>query len=610
MSSTPEQAAAVENPNECKLICALPGSGKTFTMVNLTEKILQQPKTKVLMVTFTNASTDEMQHRIEKRIGVKLASRVKIRTFAKIMLEQHKPLMNGRRLILGAEFTGYLHRVFKKLGICISKTADYLDQIDKFGRDFDWQPTPNDSVSDAYIELLNMMAIYNRIDLNMVAKELVLAINDGLIEPLKFTHILADEFQDTDQVQFRWLLAHRDPQRFITVVGDDDQSIYGWRGAVGYQNMLDFKNAFNASVYILTTCFRCSPYILGTAQVLIEKNKERIAKDMHSSRENLGEVKFCPFFIEEALVQFNNEKRLKDKHWVDYKMDQVDADFKHQLEYKFLVELVKNDFSHFAILARTNAQLDTMEQALGEQGIPARRLGGKSIFDSPNTIAIIKLLHGLTHPRYLTNVIDGLGWLGECEAVLQNIFASGQRHGFSSVSLNRALDATIKFQHLSNEISIDRNPIANTARYLTTFFDLVRKTLTHINPKDIAYRNGSLNLIEKIMGSMKGTIVERSSGIYDISQRNNQKKTDPEESDKIVLSTLTGAKGLQWQKVLIINVHHGSIPSLKGNESELEEHLKIEEERRLLYVGMTRAEDLLLLHYTASKPSLYLSDLK
>jgi len=595
MSLTPEQAAVIEQPFQNKLVCALPGSGKTHTTISLADRILAYPHTSILMVTFTNAASTEMQTRIEKRLGPTSANRVKVKTFAKIMIEQHRPLLAGRRLILGGELDSYINRVFKKLSIDWEQHQYFRERFDAYGRDLNWKYSPGIVTHDAYFELMNMLAIYQRVDLNTIAKEVVHALHAGTIKPLPFNFIIVDEFQDTDLCQYSWLLAHRDPDRFMTVVGDDDQSIYSWRGAIGYQNMMSFVKDFSASTYILNTCFRCSPYILGTAQVLVEHNQKRIAKDMRAAKEELGHVGFVEY----------------------HPPSKQSAEERHDQEYNLIVDHIAPDYANWTVLARTNLELDTLETYLSNRGIPALRLGGKSIFDSPDVLSAIKLIYGLVYTKNITPVIEGLAWLGECEDVLQSVHATGRYHGFSSASLNGAQDYTVKLQALSTKIAFKSQNDAGLSYAQSAFsiahnhFEILKLAKSTVsNPK---IKLGALALVERIFMNMTGDITQRAGALYELATKGAKQKNTQDRAGKVVLCTLTGSKGLEWPKVMIINVNEGTIPSIheddiddKGNPS-LD---KLEEERRLLYVGMTRAEDELVLQFAMDKPSVFIKNLR
>lgn len=605
MSLTQEQSAVIENPNQSKLVCALPGSGKTHTTISLAENILKMPGTKTLMVTFTNAAASEMQARIDARLGAAANNRVIAKTFAKVMLEQHKPLAAGRRLIIGSELTSYVMRVFRKLGICISNLQFYQQEFDAIGRDLNWQPSPGNMLCQAYIELQNILAVYNRVDLNSVAKEVVYALQTGAIKPLTYSHFIIDEFQDTDSIQNLWLLAHKKEGVYFTVVGDDDQSIYSWRGAVGYQNMIQFKKDFNAKAFLLGTCFRCAPLILGRAQHLIEHSDNRIQKDMHSSKSEKGSFTEC-VYPKNYQSPFTESLSMRDD--MESVKTHRQKEIKNVEEYRFVVDQLKDDFQTWAVLCRTNIHLDNLERAFSERGIPAVRLGGKSIFDSANVIAITKLLYGLTHPRAITEVIEGLAWVGECEAVLQSMLYTGRTHGFTALNDPNWSLITQKIQSLCSKIAHTPETADGAIYTLTTFFSYLRSHIQESKFQDQKSRESSIDLIEKITSSMQGSIVERAKMLFELATKSTKKK-DQDTEGKIVLCTLTGSKGLEWPRVFIMNVNSELIPSLKDEVSPESIERKIEEERRLLYVGITRAEDECVIHYHADKPSMFIEEL-
>lgn len=605
MSLTHEQAAVIAEPNQSKLVCALPGSGKTHTTISLAENILKIPNSKTLMVTFTNAAASEMQSRIESRLGPAASNRVIAKTFAKVMLEQHKPIAAGRRLILGGELTSYVLRVFRKLKICISNLQYYQQVFDEFGRDLNWQPKPGNMICQAYIELQNLLAIYNRVDLNTVAKEVVYALQTKAIKPLNYTHYLLDEFQDTDAIQYNWLMAHKADNRYFTVVGDDDQSIYSWRGAIGYQNMIQFKKDFKAKAFLLSTCFRCSPLILGRAQHLIEHSDNRIQKDMKSSKTEKGSFTES-IYRKEYISPFTKSLSMRDE--MKSVSDSRKSELKNAEEYRFVVDQLQEDFHSWAVLCRTNVHLDNLERAFSERGIPAVRLGGKSIFDSPNVIAISKLLYGVTHHRSINEVIEGLGWLGECEQSLQSMLYTGRTHGFTALNDTKWLSITQQLQDLCSKISHSTQTEDGAIYTLNTFFAALRKHTSDSQFQDQKGREASIDLIERITLSMKGTLTKRAETLFDLACNSGKRKNQDTEG-KIVLCTLTGSKGLEWPKVFIMNVNSDLIPSLKDEVDSESIEKKIEEERRLLYVGITRAEDECVIHYHEGKASMFIDEL-
>lgn len=605
MSSTEEQQLVVQNPKENKLCCALPGSGKTYTTINLAEEILKDPKASVLMVTFTDAAAKEMKTRATKRLGVVKAKRIKAVTFAKVMLEQHRPIACGRKLIIGGEFSNYIQRVCKKYQVSYENISMVEQQLDEIGRIVDWQPS-SDLKSKLFIELQNMMATYHRVDLHTVAREVIVGMRDKTIKPLPYTNFLIDEFQDTDLLQYEWAFAHRDPARFFCVVGDDDQSIYSWRGAKGYQNMVNFQNAFQASGYILSRCFRCAPRILGLAQRLIENSSERIYKDMSSGRDIEGKVGLrikpslyvSPFTAKLEAMPHELRREMSPSGMND---DELEA-------YRFVVDCLEDDYEQWTVLSRTNKHLDRLEYALGERGIPAVRLGGKSIFDTPHAVGYAKLLVGLVFPKAKTQLVDGLGWAGEDEVILQNMFYSLREGGFAVVEENEKWVSLTKDLH--DIVFRWREQVRDESQANTLIGGIFLAYSKHIKQSDETdkqFRLGVVNAISNMLTGMQGDLPSRVKKIYDLVVNNTKKKPAHDHPGKVVLCTMTGSKGLEWKKVFVMMVNSQCIPSTQADESGSDLH--IDEERRLLYVAMTRAEDELILHWHEGKHSRFIDEM-
>lgn len=419
MPLTEQQQQVIENPYENKLVCSLPGNGKTLTSVKLAEAITQKTDTSVLMVTFTNSAAQEMANRITKSLKPQQAQRVVVRTFAKIMIEQFKQFKDPRRLILGPEFTNYIHRVARSANLDFEEYPLLEQDIELIGRLSD-EERPNQPYYHHYLQLQKNLKAFGRIDLQSLVVEVIEGLEEGVIEPLPFTHFLVDEYQDSDSWQLDWLIHHNREGRFFTVVGDDDQSIYSWRGAKGYSNMVKFQQEFNAKGYILGTCFRCCPSILGTAQRLIEHNTDRIPKNMKSGRREKGKViidivpkDYCSTFTQKA---YQSNPDYEDSIPVFLRKQNLE-------QYRYVVDSIEGKTEGLAMLARTNRQLDTMEFVLSERGIRSHRIGGRSLFDDPNVVGYAQFLMGFSSPRRKQALLDGLGWVGIQDDILYPIKA-------------------------------------------------------------------------------------------------------------------------------------------------------------------------------------------
>lgn len=591
MLLTSEQSVIVSRPNECKLVVALPGSGKTATSVSLANQITEEQGSSVLMVTFTKASAEEMRQRIQKALPPSRHKQVTCATFASTMLRQHKPLIKGRRLILGAELTNYIHRISRKLGLESDELPAIEMLIEQIGRTHDYRP--RGGIADiVYQELQSILQQYGRVDLNTVARELIAGLKNGIVSPLQHTHFLVDEFQDTCEQQYQWLLQHKMEGRYFTVVGDDDQSIYGWRGAQGYQNMINFQKDFSAKAYLLSKCFRCSAHILGAAQKVIEESSERINKPMVSMK---GDGKVA-FRVYESGYKSPYTEMLSTDCGIGAQ-DLLDPDVAEK--YRFIVDCMMPNPVEWTVLARTNQELDVLETALSERGVPCIRVGGKSIFDSVSAIGIIKLLAGMVTGNNLT-LVDGLGWLGESE---DNLFGIHNFKGrFTQISPDSSwLPITQDLQRLNRDwlLKSGEKPEERKIAALRGFQNCVSGHLLKSRGTDKYLHLGVLNAIVSMAMNMKGTLRASIQRLTTVGM--GSKKIQTNDDDKCVLCTLTSSKALEWRKVFIINVNSQILPSKNSKDPEA-----IEEERRLFYVGMTRAEDELLIQYSASRPSPFL----
>lgn len=624
MSSTPEQLQSIEVICEHKVILALPGSGKTHTLVSYVERILHAyPDSKIILVTFTNASADEMEARIRTRLPMFIRN-VRVGTFASIILSMFKPLSNGRRLILGAEWQSYIRRAAFKNGYGSEDLPDLYEYVEKVSR-AGGTSNPYGSFYQVYQDYLNMLGMYNRVDPHMVSREVTKAIRERRIKPLKANFIMVDEFQDVSNADFEWVSAHTDSGLWTTVVGDDDQSIYGWRGAEGYESIVLMQEMHNAQGYLLSQCFRCAPAILAAAKRLIEHNTERVQKKMSSARTEKGKVerimvpkKVTSSWTNELLtadvVQTNSEKR---KRTGKPSADDLkkDAANKAMEKARFIVEHIKDESPYeWAILARTNAELDLIERALAERRLNALRLGGKSIFESEHANGMAKLMLGVLDRKHVAHVVDGLGWLGENEEVIQKIYYSAGNGGFASVSsLNSAgwLPETVELQGLAQAWLTDTiSPQIIKAR-VDDFFNVLIKRINYRREGDMKLQLAVVKVLKEVLESSKDSFAERVINLADRVMNNTRKKADHRAPDVVKLCTLTGSKGLEWKYVWIINVDEGRIPSAKSMDLPCMDAMEaaVEEERRLMFVGMTRAELWLRISYTEEQASNFITEI-
>lgn len=610
MSSSPEQLAVIQNPYENKMVIALPGSGKTHTMVSYADVITAEKSNTILMLTFTNAAAAEMGERVEKRLHANASKRVQSMTFAKLMLQQFKPISNGRKLLIGGEQENYIRRTAAKLKVAYDSIPIFAEFIENAGRMLNFEHDHTLS-STFYFEYLNLLAMFGRVDLNTVTREVILGLQDGTVKPVQYSHIIVDEFQDTDELQYLWLKEHLGQDRYFCVVGDDDQSIYSWRGAVGYSNMRRYHKDFAPKTYTLSTCWRCAPYILGAAQKLIEHGTARLPKSMKSGKSELGVVQAVEV-PENYISPFTRLQRERDTIEIDSLKKGKGVSGQKQMDYepyRFIVDQLTNDYENWAILARMNLHLDHMELVLAERNIPVKRLGGKSIFDSPHAVGIAQLIYGVANPRAADHLADGLGWFGEDLSVIQTIHQAAKGMGFGSLNGvgSKWKKETIELQQIAHDwFHPETDPKETTAR-INRFFNLLEKSIVSHQHVDYKSQLAVAGVCQKVLLGSQGDLKTRAKSILDLVTLGAKTKEAEGNANKIVLCTLTGSKGLEFPKVFIIKVDAGVVPVEKDGVPSTDE--QIDEERRLLYVGMTRAQIELRLSFNRRKRSKFIEEL-
>lgn len=605
---TEEQAGTIAVPDEYKLICALPGSGKTFTFISLAEKIIEMNSaTSVMMVTFTNASAGEMKERLEKRLGKKLSRRTISSTFASLMIRQFREIARGRKSIIGAEQYLFVRRALIAENMNVDEIDEWMSKIEQIGRDFyhQFDGTPSFIVFARYCQILKD---HRRYDLNMMARELIHGINDGSIRPYKYSHILCDEFQDTDELQYLWLKAHGDRGVKIACVGDDDQSIYSWRGSMGFRAFQHFQEDFGASAYLLSKCFRCAPKILNSAKLFIENNEIRLDKDMISAVEEQGSVTKVPI-PPEFLSKYLESKVKQDVQKISIQSKkELSKSEKEKFElYRFVAEKIKESENYgWAILARTNKQLDLMERALSELQMKAVRIGGKSIFDNIHAVSMVNLFYGLVFDNASAELVSGLAWTGESEENLKTIDMQAKRMGFSAASQmgDQEWKPITAFMQELSMLAKQCVTEEHAKKYVDKWERMMSKIIAKLNDKEKNLQLAVLDILVGILKGSKGDLKAHAMNLVDKTRKVNTKK-DVKAKEAIVLATMNGSKGLEWERVWIIDMEQGTVPMLKDDLS-LE---AIEEERRLVYVAMTRAERELYLSYKDGRESPFLDEI-
>lgn len=419
----------------------------------------------------------------------------------------------------------------------------------------------------------------------------------------RFRHILIDEYQDTNAVQYKLIKTLVNQERNICVVGDDWQSIYSWRGA-DFTNILNFERDFpGAKVIKLEQNYRSTGNILAASQKIINQNKTRTDKTLFTESGQGDPVTIEGLMDETAEANYVARQIMQRKS-------------SHP----------SSSFSDFAILYRTNAQSYAFEKAFIASRIPYKIIGGVRFYDRKEVKDVLAILKLIVNPndrvsfeRIVKNVLSGVG-----QASLEKVFNFLNDHPESSlVCLGPLLETTqlppkarnsisrlsnflhdirnsedndgvqglVREMNESGSISVTTTPAAEIIEKIIKYFDF--GTLLHSDTPDGEERMGNLEVLAS-NASVYETLEEFLADAALLSS------ADESAGDNAVsLMTLHAAKGLEFPVVFIVGLEDGLFPSSRADNSDDE----LEEERRLAYVGMTRAMKDLFLTFAGSRYS-------
>lgn len=400
----------------------------------------------------------------------------------------------------------------------------------------------------------------------------------------RFKHVLIDEYQDTNAVQYKLVKSLVNTERNICVVGDDWQSIYSWRGA-DFTNILNFERDFpGAKVIKLEQNYRSTGNILAASQKIINENKTRTEKTLFTEAGDGN-----PITIEGTMDE-NAE--------ANYVARQI-------LRLKTARKI--QDYSECAVLYRTNAQSYAFEKAFMASHIPYKIIGGVRFYDRKevkDVLAILKLVINpadrVSFERVCKNVLSGVGAasLDKIFAHLSTDAAAGLRGAVEALSTARARNSTMRLVNFLDNVHEDSdrdeagNEIIQTTglvERIVQYFDF--STLVHSGTPEGDERMQNL---ETLAGNAEAyeTLEEFLADAALLSSAD-----EATSSDTVSLMTLHAAKGLEFPVVFMVGLEDGLFPSSRADNSEEE----LEEERRLAYVGMTRAMKDLFLTFAGSR---------
>jgi superfamily I DNA/RNA helicase len=593
----PEQAAAVRSTEGPLLILAGAGTGKTRVITMRVAFLIAQgvPPEQILAVTFTNKAATEMRERLARMIVPEQAKKVTMSTFHALcmrLLRQDIDKLGYKKnfsIYDEGDTTGLIKKIITRKAAKDEKLDPNLAKslISKAKNNGWREVTPGDAqslVAEVYAAYQQELKTLNAVDFDdlLVLAVQLLTEHAAVREKWqrKFGYLMVDEFQDTNRLQMELVTHLADERRNVAVVGDDDQSIYGWRGAE-VSNILEFEAHFpHPKVVKLEQNYRSTNAILGTANALIKNNPRRRPKQLWSAQQGGDKVR---------VVAMSDDRQ--------------EAEF---ITNEIAQRTVTENAAHedFAILFRMNAQSRLLETHLRELHIPYRVVGGKSFFDARE----IKDL--LAYASVLINADDDVSLLriintparGISPSVVEratelsarkrcSVFAALQDGEFRSGITKRATDAINTFTTFLDAWETKLNtPLADQGKVLKEFLketgyiaDLKRSCKT---PEEGIKRE--MKVLEMIRWFDEDAARNGKSlrdFLDDMLLRQEKEDDDDDEKNTgVTLITLHAAKGLEFPHVYLIGLEEGLLPH---DRSKVEG--TVDEERRLLYVGITRA---------------------
>ncbi|HEY5893891.1 MAG TPA: UvrD-helicase domain-containing protein [Chthoniobacterales bacterium] len=597
----PAQHDAVTHTEGPVLILAGAGTGKTRVITARIAYMLHQgvKPEHILAVTFTNKAANEMRERVAGM--VEDSKKVTLSTFHALCLRilrtsiEKLGYKNNFSIYGEGDQTGLLKKIINRLAARDEKLEPGAAKalISK-AKNNGWRPPPDDqtllgAVYRQYQAELKHLNAVDFDDLLLLAVE-VLGTHDDVRDTWrgKFRYLMVDEFQDTNRLQMDLVsLLAGDPPN-VCVVGDDDQSIYGWRGAE-VSNILEFERHFpNPHIVKLEQNYRSTNAILNTANSLIKNNPRRRPKTLWSENGAGDKIRIIAVPDDRLEAQFVVEEI-------------------HRIGLEKVVA-----WDDFAILYRMNAQSRLLEEQLRRLKIPYRLIGGRSFYDRREVKDILSYLSAILNPdddvsllRIINTPARGISSATTDRAIEQSIadktsvFATLRSDPFLTTFTKKTAEAIRSFAALVDRY--ETRILEPRADYVAVVNDLIAETkyledLTRSckTPEEALSRETNVREMLNALGDYQLRKDDGLQGFLDeLSLDQQREEEDKEDKQKgVTLITLHAAKGLEFPHVYLIGLEEGLLPH---DRSKLEGTL--DEERRLLYVGITRArKNLTLTH--------------
>jgi DNA helicase-2/ATP-dependent DNA helicase PcrA len=600
----PQQREAVLYTEAPLLVLAGAGSGKTRVITYKIAYLIKEldiPEDNILGVTFTNKAAGEMKARVAKLLN-KGASDVWLGTFhstAVKILRRYGPYVginNNFSILDEDDQTSLIKEVITELNLDIKRypPGGFIEKISR-AKESLIDPVTYGEFVESYYESI-VAKVYQKYQEKLMQNQ-ALDFDDLLMYLVKlfrenekilsyyqnkFRYILVDEYQDTNYAQYVIVFLLAQAHRRITVVGDDDQAIYSWRGA-DIRNILEFEKDFpGAKVIRLEQNYRSTQNILDAANRVIAHNKLRKGKNLWTKNEAGNKIKL--YIAKDEIAEANFVAR----------------------EIILLQKREGLNFGDFAVFYRTHAQSRALEEAMIKNGIPYRIIGGIKFYQRKEIKDILAYL------RFILNQYDGIS--------LKRIINTPRR-GIGDATLSKIVEyANVNgisyldsMKHLIERGELGKKASKEVERFINLIEELIAFSKLHSIEDliiEVLDRTGYIKELAELQTATAQMRIENVEELISVAKEFSKQSEDAtlesflnyislmsdidtleEENSSIVLMTLHSAKGLEFPVVFMTGMEEGVFPhSLSMGERE-----ELEEERRLCYVGMTRAKRYLYL---------------
>ena len=613
----PAQREAVENTEGAVLILAGAGSGKTRVLTTRIGYLMEEKNVKVeniLAITFTNKAANEMRERVEETLEGTDTKEMWITTFhsccVRILRKSINKIGYNRSFVIydSPDQITLIKDCMRELNIsdkafdpkyvlsCISNAKDKLYSPKKYMKlnEGDISKTKIGEIYALYQDRLKRNSALDFDDLIMKTVELFNECPDVLdFYRNKFRYIMVDEYQDTSKAQYELIKLLAKQHQNICVVGDDDQSIYGWRGA-DIRNILEFERDYdNVKIVKLEQNYRSTQVILDAANHVIANNTERKRKRLWSDKKEgqLIKIQLAENEIEEGDFisnTINYMRRYEDRQYKD-----------------------------FAVLYRANAQARSVEDALNRAGIPYNIYGGIKFYERKEIKDIIAYLRVIQNPQddiSLKRIINvprrGIG-LRTIEKIEDRASLKEESIYSVLIDIEDNSDISRKARASISEF-VDLMSTLRSFTEVYTVSQVIEKVLDVTGYKDELLKeknNEGEDRLENLQ-ELISVALEFESQSEDKSLEtfltnialNAEPDSEEETEDRVSLMTIHSSKGLEFPVVFLAGMEERIFPIARAIQSMKDSD--IEEERRLCYVGITRAKEELFLTLTR-KRTLY-----